>query len=62
MDAIIDKEILTKKSEDKTVRPLEMQGRIALFVYCNSYKGNRQLVTMGILVIQAAKHIIACFM
>ena len=30
MDAIIDKEILKKKSEDKTVRPLEMQGRIAL--------------------------------
>ena len=47
MDAIIDKEILTKKSEDKTVRPLEMQGRIALFVYCNSYKGNRQLSHYG---------------
>lgn len=47
MDAIIDKEIVRPKIEDKAVRPLEKQGRIALFVYCNSYKGNRQLSHYG---------------
>lgn len=47
MDAITDKEIMENKSEDTAVRPLEKQGRVALFVYCNSYKSSRQLGRYG---------------
>ena len=32
---------------EKTIRPLEMQGRVALFVYYNSYKGTKQLTRFG---------------
>ncbi|EKF51051.1 YlbG family protein [Lactococcus garvieae] len=47
MNDITDQEIKESKSEDREVRPLDKQSRVALFVYCNSYKGNRQLGHYG---------------
>ena len=47
MNDIIEKETIEIKIAEKKIRPLEKQSRVALFVYCSSYKGNRQLTRFG---------------
>lgn len=47
MNVITNQETEENKSESPAVRPLDKRKRSALFVYCNSYKGNRQLNRYG---------------
>jgi len=38
---------IMEQFDKKEIRPLEVPGRIAIYVYCNSYKGTRQLARFG---------------
>ncbi|RZI49750.1 DUF2129 domain-containing protein [Lactococcus kimchii] len=46
MDDIMDK---------KEIRPLEVPERVAIYVYCHSYKGARQLARFGDVIYTSSK-------